>query len=121
RWGKWQCRPWRTVTFCNGTCDASTPTIHPTSNPVDTSYLLPSPPIYTTFPRLDIRPHIREIADHRSVSALPPPTMAARMQQSGRPGGSRFAQFKLVLLGTTASSPRSSYNDANILEQVNQQ
>ena len=25
--------------------------------------------------------------------------MAARMQQGGRPGGARFAQFKLVLLG----------------------
>ncbi|KAF2454274.1 ras family-domain-containing protein [Lineolata rhizophorae] len=28
--------------------------------------------------------------------------MAARMQQGGRPGGSRFAQFKLVLLGESA-------------------
>ena len=27
------------------------------------------------------------------------PTMAQRMQQGGRPGGARFAQFKLVLLG----------------------
>ena len=25
--------------------------------------------------------------------------MAQRMQQGGRPGGARFAQFKLVLLG----------------------
>lgn len=25
--------------------------------------------------------------------------MSARMQHGGRPGGSRFAQFKLVLLG----------------------
>ena len=25
--------------------------------------------------------------------------MAARAQQGGRPGGARFAQFKLVLLG----------------------
>jgi len=36
-------------------------------------------------------------------SAPPPPTMAARMQQAGRPGGSRFAQFKLVLLGMNRS------------------
>ncbi|KAL1301962.1 hypothetical protein AAFC00_002418 [Neodothiora populina] len=28
--------------------------------------------------------------------------MAARMQQPGRPGGARFAQFKLVLLGESA-------------------
>ncbi|EME49196.1 hypothetical protein DOTSEDRAFT_68068 [Dothistroma septosporum NZE10] len=28
--------------------------------------------------------------------------MAARMQQGGRPGGARFAQFKLVLLGESA-------------------
>ena len=30
---------------------------------------------------------------------IPVFTMAAKMQQGGRPGGSRFAQFKLVLLG----------------------
>jgi hypothetical protein len=29
----------------------------------------------------------------------PPPNMSARQQQMGRPGGARFAQFKLVLLG----------------------
>ncbi|KAA8614628.1 Ras-domain-containing protein [Pyrenophora tritici-repentis] len=28
--------------------------------------------------------------------------MSARMQQGQRPGGSRFAQFKLVLLGESA-------------------
>jgi len=30
------------------------------------------------------------------------PVMAARPQQGGRPGGARFAQFKLVLLGEGA-------------------
>ena len=29
--------------------------------------------------------------------------MAQRMQQGGRPGGARFAQFKLVLLGELRS------------------
>jgi hypothetical protein len=32
--------------------------------------------------------------------------MAARMQQGGRPGGARFAQFKLVLLGALLYSLR---------------
>jgi hypothetical protein len=35
---------------------------------------------------------------HTSRSHLPP-IMSARQQQMGRPGGARFAQFKLVLLG----------------------
>ena len=30
--------------------------------------------------------------------------MAARMQQGGRPGGARFAQFKLVLLGANTDA-----------------
>lgn len=30
--------------------------------------------------------------------------MAQRMQQGGRPGGARFAQFKLVLLGECEDS-----------------
>jgi hypothetical protein len=37
-------------------------------------------------------------ASHTS-HAHPPPIMSARQQQMGRPGGARFAQFKLVLLG----------------------
>lgn len=32
-----------------------------------------------------------------------PLTMSTRVQQGGRPGGSRFAQFKLVLLGMSSS------------------
>jgi hypothetical protein len=35
---------------------------------------------------------------HTSHAYLPP-IMSARQQQMGRPGGARFAQFKLVLLG----------------------
>jgi hypothetical protein len=34
--------------------------------------------------------------------------MAQRMQQGGRPGGARFAQFKLVLLGEWNSAPNNS-------------
>lgn len=41
--------------------------------------------------------------------------MAQRMQQGGRPGGARFAQFKLVLLGWLRShveSLRARYADS---------
>lgn len=40
--------------------------------------------------------------------------MAARMQQGGRPGGARFAQFKLVLLGTYTRSPCGALEDADM-------
>jgi hypothetical protein len=43
-------------------------------------------------------PHLRIATTHGPTSAFHP-NMSARVQQGGRPGGSRFAQFKLVLLG----------------------
>lgn len=44
-------------------------------------------------PPLDLCPPYRKLSPRRDL------IMAARMGPGGRPGGARFAQFKLVLLG----------------------
>lgn len=44
--------------------------------------------------------------------------MAARAPPGGRPGGARFAQFKLVLLGMSNHVPKTPLHHANCI-QVN--
>lgn len=53
-------------------------------------------------------------------SAASPPIMSAKMQQGQqRPGGSRFAQFKLVLLGASApSTPSLASAPANTRRRI---
>lgn len=49
-----------------------------------------------------------------------PTNMSARQQQMGRPGGARFAQFKLVLLGMPALHPDTPTSRMlTLLSQVN--
>lgn len=75
---------------------------HPTSTPqIYTTTLPPQRPIPSRASK-HRRTH-RHLAHARRRSFTPtasrPTAMSARVQPGGRPGGSRFAQFKLVLLG----------------------